>query len=107
MSEFTLKVVDGGPVGEVHVALTGDIDMANVDRVADALHAAISNQLTAATIDLSGVDYVDSAGLRVLFGLAVRLPTLQIALRIVAPPGSPARRVVDMSGLSELTTVVP
>jgi stage II sporulation protein AA (anti-sigma F factor antagonist) len=91
----------------VRVILVGDVDMANVDDVADAVHAAISNQVTAATVDLSNVGYIDSAGLRLLFDLAVRLPTLQISLVVVAPPGSPARRVVDMSGLSEITTVVP
>lgn len=91
----------------VRVILIGDIDLANVDHVAAGIHDAITNQVTAATVDLSDVGYLDSAGLRVLFELAVRLPTLQISLVLVAPPGSPARRVVDMSGLSGVATVVP
>ncbi|HEY8545554.1 MAG TPA: STAS domain-containing protein [Acidimicrobiales bacterium] len=91
----------------VRVILVGDVDLGNVDRVATDIHSAITNQVTAATVDLSDVGYLDSAGLRVLFELAVRLPTLQITLVLVAPPGSPARRVVDMSGLSGVATVVP
>jgi hypothetical protein len=49
--------------GSVRVILVGDVDLANVDQVAAEVHAAITNQLTAATIDLSDVGYLDSAGL--------------------------------------------
>lgn len=105
MTGAEVKVEAGD--GSVRVILVGDIDLANAAGIAGALNAAITNQVTSAVIDLTDVGYLDSAGLRVLFGLATRLPTLQIALELVAPPGSPARRVVDMSGLSELVAVLP
>ena len=105
MTGVDVKVEAAGE--SVRVILVGDVDLANVEMVAAEVHAAITNQVTAATVDLSNVGYLDSAGLRVLFELAVRLPTLQIALTLVSPAGSPARRVVDMSGLSAVTTVVP
>jgi stage II sporulation protein AA (anti-sigma F factor antagonist) len=105
VSSADVKVEQAGD--SVGVIVVGDVDMANVDDVADAIHTAITNQVTTATVDLSDVRYIDSAGLRVLFDLAVRLPRLQIGFEVVAPPGSAARRVIDMSGFAEVARVVP
>ena len=66
---------------------------------------AISNQLTAVTLDLSGLEYIDSAGIRVLFTLANRLTILQIALRLVVPDRSPVRKVIDLSGMAAAVPV--
>ena len=86
------------------IALFGEIDMANADDVEQQILGAIDNQLTAVTIDLSGLEYIDSAGIRVLFTLANRLAILQIALRLVVPERSPVRRVIDLSGMA---TAIP
>lgn len=47
--------------------MAGEMDMDNAAAVEHQILDAISNQLTAVTLDLSGLDYIDSAGLRVLF----------------------------------------
>jgi anti-anti-sigma factor len=88
------------------IALFGEIDMANADEVEQQILGAIGNQLTAVTIDLSGLEYIDSAGLRVLFTLGSRLDVLQIALRIVVPTGSSIRRVIDLSGMAAAIPVL-
>ena len=88
------------------IALFGEIDMANADEVEQQILGAIGNQLTAATIDLSGLEYIDSAGLRVLFTLGSRLDVLQITLRIVVPTGSSIRRVIDLSGMAAAIPVL-
>ena len=84
----------------VRITVTGEIDMENAARVEQQILAAISNQLTNVILDLGGLDYIDSAGLRVLFTLGTRLDTLQITLELVVPPESPIRRVIDLCGLS-------
>ena len=91
----------------VHIALSGEIDMANAQSVQDAIFAALGNRLTHVTVDLSALDYIDSAGMRLLFTLAARLKTLQINLELIAPPDSPARQVVAISGLESITSVRP
>ena len=88
------------------IALFGEIDMANADEVEQQILGTIGNQLTAVTIDLSGLEYIDSAGLRVLFTLGSRLDILQIALRIVVPTGSSIRRVIDLSGMAAAIPVL-
>jgi anti-anti-sigma factor len=105
VSQASVDVKSDGDT--VHIVLAGEIDMANAAVVEDQVCGAIDNHMTAATIDLSQVTYLDSAGLRILFDLAARLPTLQIDLELVAPAGSPSRRVVELSGLVAVARVTP
>jgi anti-sigma B factor antagonist len=48
------------------VKADGRIDLSNADDFKDALVAAVANAGSAVTVDLSGVDYISSAGLRAL-----------------------------------------
>jgi anti-anti-sigma factor len=99
MTDATAQV-DHNADGGVRITVTGEIDMDNAAGVEQQILAAISNQLTEVTLDLGGLDYIDSAGLRVLFTLGTRLDTLQIAFQIVVPHESPIRRVIEFGGLS-------
>ena len=105
MTDATVKVATRE--GLVEIVLEGEIDLANAHRVGQEISAAITNRTAAATIDLSGVTYMDSAGLHILFGLAARLPTLQIAFELIAPLGSQVRRVMDLCGLTSVAVVKP
>jgi anti-anti-sigma factor len=89
----------------VRVELAGEIDMSNADAIGERIYAAIPNQTVAVEVDLTDVTYVDSAGLRVLSLLSGRLQRLQIRLRVLAPTGSPARYVIDLSGMTEFVNV--
>lgn len=89
----------------VEIAMSGEIDLSNAVSVQDGVFSAITNHLVSVRIDLSGVTYLDSAGLRILFALADRLRLLQTSCTVVAPVGSPTRRVIELSGLDNLVTV--
>jgi stage II sporulation protein AA (anti-sigma F factor antagonist) len=99
--------VDHASERTVRIAVTGEIDMDNAAQVEQQILAAISNQLTSVTLDIGGLDYLDSAGLRVLFTLGTRLEDLQIAGRLLVPTESPIRRVVDLSGVAGAIPVSP
>ncbi len=86
----------------VHIAVSGEIDLANATVVEEQITEAVTNQVTAVTMDLGGLSYIDSAGLHVLFALVARLDVLQIDLRVHVPPGSLARRVLELSGFGAL-----
>ncbi|MGV9251429.1 STAS domain-containing protein [Streptomyces sp. NPDC003697] len=80
------------PDGTHHLAVTGEIDMSNIRSLADALDTTAGPLV----LDLTAVEYLDSAGLSVLFAHADRLQL--IATPLLAP-------VLTISGLADLTTV--
>lgn len=80
------------PDGTALLTVAGEIDMSNTDVLTSALDS-VSGPLV---LDLTAVDYLDSAGLSVLFTCADRIRV--IAAPLLAP-------VLTVSGLGELTTI--
>jgi anti-anti-sigma factor len=105
MTKATVFVRPDG--SHVHIDLAGEIDLENSATVEEQLSAAIPNHLTSVTLDLTGLDFVDSVGLRIFFALAARLDVLQIELEVVAAVGSLARRVLELSGFEALVEIEP
>ena len=91
----------------IRVAVSGEIDLSNVAAIERQVFDAITNQLTAVSVDLGELTYLDSAGLRVLFALGARLDTLQIDLELIVPPDSPIRRMIEFSGVATAIPVRP
>jgi anti-anti-sigma factor len=91
--------------GRLLIRLDGEIDLANAATVEMQLREVITNRTRSVSIDLSELDYLDSAGLRILFALVDRLELLQIALDVTVSAGSPARRAVELSGLGAVVAV--
>ncbi|CAL9342452.1 hypothetical protein SUDANB6_00298 [Streptomyces sp. enrichment culture] len=78
--------------GSTLLTVVGEIDMSNTD----ALAAAIETTDGPVVIDLTAVEYLDSAGLSVLFHHSDRIEL--IASPLLAP-------VLSVSGLTDLVTV--
>ena len=90
----------------VHVAaITGEVDISNVDDIGRRL-TALPNFAHGLVIDLRLVSYMDSTGISLLHNLAGRLRERSQQLIIVCPQGSPPRRVLELTGLITRTTVV-
>jgi anti-sigma B factor antagonist len=85
---------DGIPV----VTVAGEIDMSNADRFRDALGLAADSAADGGSfvVDLTGVEYLDSAGVHALFEHAARI-------RLVAGPL--LEPVLTVSGLADITSV--
>jgi anti-anti-sigma factor len=96
----TANVVVRPDGSTVRIDIEGEVDLENAETVEDQLSAAIPNETTSVTLGLGGLQYLDSAGLRVLFALAARLEVLQIELVVDVPPGSLTRRVLQLSGFA-------
>jgi anti-anti-sigma factor len=90
----------------VHVAaITGEVDISNVDDVTRRL-MALPNFAPGLVVDLRLVTYMDSTGISMLHDLAGRLRQRSQQLIVVCPAGSPPRRVLELTGLITRTTVV-
>jgi anti-anti-sigma factor len=85
----------------------GEIDSANADELRAALSEKLTRENAGMVIDLAQVTYLDSVGVELLFDLARRLRTHRQRLRIVAPPGAPMRRVLDLCDISQTAAVDP
>jgi anti-anti-sigma factor len=105
VSEVKVEVHTRGDA--LRIALIGEVDLSNADETESAVVAAISNQTSEVDLDLSDVGYLDSAGLRVVYSLALRLRRAQIGLRITAPLESPARRAIEVSGMTTIAALEP
>ena len=87
----TRRDPDGTPV----VTAIGEIDMSNADRFRDALGQAVADG-GRLVVDLTRVEYLDSAGVHALFAYTPGLEL--IASPLLAP-------VLAISGLSDVTSV--
>lgn len=87
-----------GPDGIPVVTVAGEIDMSNADRFRDALGLAAAAAADGGSfvVDLTGVEYLDSAGVHALFEHAARI-------RLIAGPL--LEPVLAVSGLSDITSV--
>ncbi len=80
------------------VRVAGEIDISNAALVRDAVGAAIPD-LAEVVVDLSDTEYLDSAGIGMLFRLAQRLGYNRQELHLVIPSNAPIRAVIRLSGL--------
>jgi len=90
-------VASTGDDGDRILTVTGEIDMSNAAEFGAALDRGLAAG-TVLTVDLSGVTYVDSAGMAVLFDRATRHD-----LRLSAP--RLLERVLRVSGLTRAAKV--
>lgn len=84
----------------IRIDLTGEVDMANADRIEQEMASAITNDTMSVTVDVTELRYIDSTGLRVLASFAARLRNINITFSLVAPATSPAGRVIELTGLN-------
>ena len=99
----TLLTLDTARCNDGKLVLTaaGEIDLSNIDAFSQALTTAITENAGSGetlTVDLSAVEYLDSAAINVLFPHAEHLHLIVHPLLI---------RVFTISGLNELTTIEP
>ena len=79
--------------------LRGEIDLSNAADLGTAISRQISNDSLGLVVDLTGVEYLDSAALHLLFELRSHLANRGQAMRLAVPSGATithALRIVDI-----------
>ena len=88
-----------GEGGEAAVVTpTGDIDLATADEFAAALRSAQATTADGLILDLRGVNFIDSSGLRVVLMAAQELDR---RLATVVAAGSPVEMLVDLAEVAD------
>ena len=83
--------------GAVVVArVTGELDVSRAPAMGDEIVAAVPTSARGLVIDFSDLEFIDSSGVAMLFGLTRRLGSRRQELRVVARAGEPVARVLEI-----------
>src|ERR1700747_3420249 len=78
--------------------LTGEIDMSNAEEMGATVIGATPNEAHGVVLDLTRVEYLDSAGIYVIYGMRSSLQARGQSLILVIPPSSPVHDALRLSG---------
>ena len=87
--------------GVIIARVVGEVDMSNADDLRAALAAAIPNGAVAMVLDLTGVEYLDSAGIRMMYQLTEDVQARRQRLQAVIPSESMVTDVLRLAGVTE------
>jgi anti-sigma B factor antagonist len=104
MDEELEIVEDELPGGVRRVALLGELDMIGAPEV-EARLRQLAREGVSVRLDLSGLTFMDSTGVRVLFGAAKDVDGVGPQLEIVRPVGE-VWRVIELTGLQRVLPFV-
>jgi anti-sigma B factor antagonist len=101
LASVEISEEDSAPI----VALSGQIDLSNAEALSAAIMEAVSNASLGLVIDLSALDYMDSAGVNMFAEIDQRLGWREQRMAIVAPRGSRPREVLELAGTEGLLSI--
>jgi anti-anti-sigma factor len=94
---LTIRVEDD-PAGLCMIELFGEFDLAGTEVAARELERAADGDVNEIIVDLSGLDFIDSSGLRVLCHACARESRGADRLRLLRGRG-PVERIFKLTGL--------
>jgi anti-anti-sigma factor len=80
--------------------VTGEIDLSNAESIENAIAEATPNHALALILDVSALNYLDSAGIHLVYKLREKLRARGQTLRLVIPADSPANDALRLAGVS-------
>jgi len=98
-----MAVIDDGD--RLTCRVGGEIDLANSGEIFSAIAKAVTADHEEIVLDLGETTYVDSAGLALLVDINGRMQTRRTRLSVHAPDGSPAQRLLSLSGIDKVIDV--
>jgi anti-sigma B factor antagonist len=83
-------------------SLSGVVDASALPEIRLRLNAEMTPVRPALVMNLTGVTFLDSSAIGVLFDLAARVRRRRQRYAIVAPPDQPIRSVLELAGIDEV-----
>lgn len=80
--------------------LTGEIDLSNAGSIEQAIATATPNHSTGLILDLTDLEYIDSAGIGLIYSLREKLQVRGQDLKLVIPSDSPAADALRLAGVA-------
>lgn len=88
----------------VTVALTGRLDTITQESLAKELETVFADEKVNLVFDIAALDYISSAGLRVLLTAQKKVNALGTVMKIVGAKPE-IKEIFDMTGFSEIMTM--
>jgi anti-anti-sigma factor len=86
--------------------LSGEVDMSNAEEIGATVIGATASDSRGVVLDLTAVDYLDSAGIYVIHGMRASLEARGQRLLLVIPADSPVHDALRLSGAERPGEVV-
>lgn len=100
-----LHVVDSDS-SLTRIELTGKLDVAGEAEIGDELRSLVDSHNTHFLVDMSGVTYLASLGIRLLFAAAKKLSQKEKKM-VVVKPQPMVEETLETSGTVKLIPIVP
>jgi anti-anti-sigma factor len=81
--------------------LSGEVDLSNAASLRAALADAMPNHEQRLILDMTAVEYLDSAGIQLIYQLREQLRARGQSLALVIPTPSPSHDALRLAGLTE------
>ena len=101
MPHDALAVHESDVEGVRLLEVFGELDLASAPRLCALLDAARTQRVKRVVVDLTGVDFCDSTGLRALMGASTELRHAGGRLAVAVLPDGPVSRLFDVTGIRE------
>jgi anti-sigma B factor antagonist len=88
------------PAGVPIVTVSGDLDISNAGRLERAVASITAERPERLIFDLSGLRFMDSAGIAVLLDAARKVNAVRLR-----DPSPAVRRVVELTGLTDVLSI--
>jgi anti-anti-sigma factor len=85
----------------VVASVTGEVDLSNATQLCDAVGEATPNTAFGMVLDLGGVDYLDSAGIHLIYRLRENLQARGQKLMLAIPAASPVQDSLRLAGVTQ------
>jgi anti-anti-sigma factor len=93
------------PAGQIAIVRAqGEVDLGNADELAGMLHSDACQESDGVVLDLVGVPFMDSSGLRTVL---VAARELEPELVVVLSPGSPVLRLFELAEVTDRLATYP
>jgi anti-anti-sigma factor len=76
--------------------LSGELDISVAERTGKRIADGVASSARGVVVDTSGLEFMDSSGVSMLFSLARQVGSHRQELRVVAPEGGPVARVLQI-----------
>ena len=88
--------------GTAVVRLSGELDMVSVENVRSVIEGALAGQSERLVFEVSGLEFMDSSGIALLISMTRKAKAVE-----VRNPTAIVRRIIELTGLTDILLMVP